>query len=86
MFGTDHEDDIDLLLLKRAENGQLESDDASLLPAAIRVVNKVLMKSLGMGTSIDEGKPLTSYGIDSLASVELRNWVRAELEQAGEQT
>jgi hypothetical protein len=28
---------------------------------------------------MEPGKPLTSYGIDSLAAVELRNWMRMEL-------
>lgn len=75
----DSESDIDLALLKRAQSGKFKDDDSTLLPAAVKVVNKVLMKSLGMDTPLDEARPLTSYGIDSLASVELRNWVRTEL-------
>jgi len=28
---------------------------------------------------VEPGKPLTSYGLDSLAAVEFRNWLRLEM-------
>ena len=37
------------------------------------------MHSLGISESLDQTRPLADYGVDSLVSVELRNWVLAEL-------
>ncbi|KAH8703520.1 hypothetical protein BGW36DRAFT_393834 [Talaromyces proteolyticus] len=76
---TGSNNDADLVLLKRARNIQQKNVHSLLFPATVNVVNKVLMKSLGMTTPLDEARPLTSYGVDSLASVELRNWLRTEL-------
>jgi hypothetical protein len=45
----------------------------------VEVVNAVLMRSLGLKTSLEVSRPLASYGIDFLVAVELRNWTRSEL-------
>ena len=66
-----------LTMLKSAATGDL--DHATLLAAAIELVNAVLMRSLGINESLEPTRPLANYGVDSLVSVELRNWVRAEL-------
>lgn len=56
-----------------------EVDYAALLASAVEAVNAVLMRSLGMKEPLEVGRPLASYGIDSLVAVELRNWARSEL-------
>ena len=66
-----------LAMLKNAAKGDL--DHPTLLAVAIELVNTVLMRSLGVSESLDPTRPLANYGVDSLVSVELRNWVRAEL-------
>ena len=66
-----------LTMLKNAAKSDL--DHPTLLAAAIELVNAVLMRSLGVSESLEPTRPLANYGVDSLVSVELRNWVRAEL-------
>ena len=66
-----------LTMLKNAAKGDL--GHPTLLAAAIEVVNAALMRSLGVSESLDPIRPLANYGVDSLVSVELRNWARAEL-------
>ncbi|KAI1158376.1 KR domain-containing protein [Nemania serpens] len=47
--------------------------------AAINAVNKQMVVTLRLPEPMEPGKPLTSYGMDSLAAVEFRNWARSEL-------
>ena len=55
------------------------ADAASILAAAVDVVNARFVTILRLGEPMEPAKPLSSYGLDSLAAVELRNWVRVEL-------
>lgn len=64
-------------MLKKAGKGEV--DQSTLLAAAMELVNAVLMRSLGVNESLETTRPLANYGVDSLVSVELKNWVRAEL-------
>ncbi|KAJ5809731.1 polyketide synthase [Penicillium pulvis] len=66
-----------LLLLKK---GSSDTDHAILLAAAVELVNPVLMRSLGIGEPLDPTRPLSNYGVDSLVAVELKNWIRQQLE------
>lgn len=50
-----------------------------LLPEAIKLINKHMVRSLGLAGDVEASKPLNSYGIDSLAAVDLRNWVKTRL-------
>lgn len=43
------------------------------------VVNKCFVRMLRLSEPMDPARPLSVYGIDSLAAVEVRNWVRNEL-------
>jgi aryl carrier-like protein len=45
----------------------------------VDVVNKCVVRMLRLSEPMDPARPLAVYGIDSLAAVEVRNWVRAEL-------
>ena len=54
-------------------------DSGRLLEAAIELGGEKLVKILGMSEPIDQSRPLSSYGIDSLVAVEFRNWARADL-------
>ena len=54
-------------------------DSSTVLTAAIGLVNGHFMKSLGLSEPIEAAKALSGYGIDSLAAVDFRNWVRTEL-------
>lgn len=55
------------------------ADSPSILNTVIDVVNKQFMKTLRLSEPMEPGKPLSSYGLDSLAAVEFRNWVRMDL-------
>ncbi|KAK9445239.1 Beta-ketoacyl synthase [Metarhizium brunneum] len=66
-----------LAILKGASKGVVAQE--TLLAAATELLNTVLMRSLGIDESIDPMRLLANYGVDSLVAVELRNWLRAEL-------
>ncbi|KAL5456401.1 hypothetical protein PMIN06_003908 [Paraphaeosphaeria minitans] len=56
------------------------ADRHALLAATVGVINAHFMKSLGLGEPMEPAKPLTVYGLDSLAAMEFRNWLRKELQ------
>lgn len=64
-----------LLLLLRAES----AERAAKLQAVVDVVNGCFMRVLRLSEPMDAGRPISIYGTDSLAAVEVRNWIRAEL-------
>lgn len=47
-----------------------------LVDEACKMVNRQLVQALGLVADVEESKPLSSYGIDSLAAVDLRNWFK----------
>ncbi|KAI5927101.1 KR domain-containing protein [Camillea tinctor] len=49
-----------------------------LVPDAIKLVNEQIMRMLGLTSDMEESKPLNSYGMDSLAAVDLRNWFKVQ--------
>lgn len=51
-----------------------------LTAEAVKLVNAQIVRILGLSADIEESKPLSSYGIDSLAAVDLRNWCKKTLE------
>ncbi|RFU25348.1 hypothetical protein B7463_g10989, partial [Scytalidium lignicola] len=63
-----------LLLLKSKT-----ADAATQLAATIDIVNKCFVRVLRLPEPMDIGRPISVYGIDSLAAVEVRNWLRGEL-------
>ncbi|KAL5382066.1 hypothetical protein DPSP01_006743 [Paraphaeosphaeria sporulosa] len=64
-----------LFLLLRTES----ADPASRLKALIDVINGCFMRILRLDEPMDPERPISVYGTDSLAAVEVRNWVRTEL-------
>ena len=56
-----------------------QADSSSILDAAINIVNRQFMTTLRLSEPMEPAKPLSSYGLDSLAAVEFRNWARMEL-------
>ena len=54
-------------------------EPSSLLPIAVDIVNKQFVKTLRLSEPMEPAKPLSGYGLDSLAAVEFRNWVWMEL-------
>jgi acyl carrier protein len=64
-------------MLKNAAKGDV--DRATLLAAAMEQVNVALMRSLSVTEPLEPTRPLANYGVDSLITVELRNWARLEL-------
>ncbi|RYP44476.1 hypothetical protein DL768_009047 [Monosporascus sp. mg162] len=64
-----------LLMMFRSE----KSDPAALLAATVDVVNKGFQRILRLSEPMDPARPLAVHGIDSLAAVEVRNWIRTEL-------
>ncbi|KAK7542637.1 putative polyketide synthase [Phyllosticta citribraziliensis] len=74
--GTDAKDkDLQTLLLL-VQSG---ADAASVLEAAVTVVNQLFVRILRLAEPMEPAKPLSSYGLDSLAAVELRNVIRKDL-------
>lgn len=55
------------------------ADQTVLMAAAVDIVTNQFTKMLRLEELMEPGKALTAYGLDSLASVEFRNWVRLEL-------
>ncbi|KAL8658107.1 MAG: hypothetical protein Q9226_001257 [Calogaya cf. arnoldii] len=55
------------------------AEHQTVLDAMIGVINRQFMSVLRLNDAMEPGKPLSSYGLDSLAAVESRNWVRMEL-------
>ena len=43
------------------------------------IINRQVTASLRPSEPMEPAKPLASYGMNSLAAVELRNWIRMEL-------
>ena len=69
------ERDIQAFLLLR----QSAAETRVLVDSAVEIVSKQFVKILRLGSPMELGKPLASYGLDSLSAVEFRNWVRSEL-------
>jgi hypothetical protein len=64
-----------VLLLLRSKT----ADTATQLAATVDIVNKCFVRILRLPEPMDIGRPISVYGIDSLAAVEVRNWLRGEL-------
>jgi len=64
------------LLLAKAKG---TTDPAAVVAAAIEITNKHFTKTLRLAEPIESARPLATYGLDSLAAVEIRNWVRMTL-------
>ncbi|RDA88311.1 hypothetical protein CP532_6585, partial [Ophiocordyceps camponoti-leonardi (nom. inval.)] len=47
--------------------------------AVADVVNRRFVSTLGLDEPLEPARPLSSYGLDSLSAVEIRNWCRAQL-------
>ena len=54
-------------------------DHPTLMVAGVELVNLQFTKILGMSEPVEPGKSLAVYGMDSLAAVDLRNWIRTQL-------
>ena len=50
-----------------------------VLSACVEIVNKQFMATLRLPEPMEPAKSLSSYGLDSLAAVEFRNWARMDL-------
>jgi len=74
--GTGKDKELQALFLLAQSN---DPDRAVLLSAAVTVVGMQLTKQLRLPEAADPARQLLQYGMDSLAAVELRNWVRATL-------
>jgi NADP-dependent 3-hydroxy acid dehydrogenase YdfG/acyl carrier protein len=55
------------------------ADHGSQVSAMVPVANMGLVRIMRLSEEIDENRALSLYGIDSLAAVEVRNWIRSEL-------
>lgn len=66
-----------LLLLARTPASDAATNQ--ILDLCVAVVNRQFQKILRLPEPIEPAKQLNSYGLDSLAAVELRNWIRKDL-------
>ncbi|KAI9720556.1 MAG: Type I Iterative PKS [Chrysothrix sp. TS-e1954] len=73
--GVDTSRDVQALLLLLKS----KSDPSHVLDAAITAVNQQFTRTLALSEPMEPAKPLSSYGLDSLAAVEFRNWTKTEL-------
>ncbi|KAF2129624.1 KR-domain-containing protein [Dothidotthia symphoricarpi CBS 119687] len=64
-------------LLKTIKTG---ADVHVALTLAFDVANKQFMTTLCVDEPLEPARPLSAYGLDSLAVVEFRNWFRVQLE------
>lgn len=71
---TSHASQALLLLLKSG------ADASAILQATVDVVSVQISVILRLTEPMEPRKQLSSYGLDSLSAVELRNWVRRELD------
>ncbi len=55
------------------------AEPAAVLAAMLAVVGAQFVKVLRLGEPMDPSRPLSIYGLDSLAAVEFRNWARVAL-------
>jgi acyl carrier protein len=55
------------------------ADKTALVKVGVEVVAAQLTKVLRLESEIEPAKPLITLGMDSLAAVEVRNWIRLEL-------
>lgn len=55
------------------------ADAAKLTAACVSLAATQFSRILRLETEPEPGRPLVAYGLDSLAAVELRNWVRIKL-------
>lgn len=58
---------------------RFQPDAKSVLNMAIEILNRPLMKILRLSEPLEILRPLSVYGIDSLAAIEFRNFVKLEL-------
>ena len=73
--GNSAEKDVEALLLHHSSG----AGPAAMLDDAVAVVGSKLERTQRLPDPIEAGKSLSSYGLDSLSCIELRNWIRMEL-------
>lgn len=56
-----------------------QAENSAILAATVHIVSRQFTTSLRLGEPMEPAKSLASYGLDSLAAVEFRNWARLEL-------
>ena len=69
------ERDVQALLLMRSSG----AGPAAMLTCAVVAVGSRFERTLRLSDPIEPGKSLSTYRLDSLSAVELRNWIRVEL-------
>lgn len=74
--GADKELSTLLLLARQPATDAITSQ---ILGMCVELVNKQFQKILRLPEPMEPAKQLNSYGLDSLAAVELRNWIRKDL-------
>lgn len=68
----------ELNLMLRSKNAR-SANLPQLVDATVSVVSAYLTRAMRLSEPIEPERSLSAYGIDSLAAVEFRNWLRLEL-------
>lgn len=55
------------------------ADARALTQAAVELLQEQVARLLRLESSLEPGRPLMAYGLDSLSAVELRGWIRSKL-------
>lgn len=79
LAGGDASSEVRNLLALAASSTATNDNKHALLAGTVSVINAHFVKSLGLAEPMEPAKPLTVYGLDSLAAMEFRNWLRKEL-------
>lgn len=69
----------ELNLMLRSKKAKSSNLLPQLIDATVSVVSNYLTRAMRLSEPIEPERSLSAYGIDSLAAVEFRNWLRLEL-------
>lgn len=77
--GGSGDDEADLQALRELLRLGITATEQAQLTAMTEVLTRQLGRMLGLTSAMDPDRPLATYGVDSLAAMEVRNWVRRGL-------
>ncbi|KAI1174465.1 hypothetical protein F4777DRAFT_579896 [Nemania sp. FL0916] len=77
--GKDNGDRATRAFRMMVSSAAADTDKTPIVQAAVTLVAEHITKALCLEAEVEPGKPLATYGLDSLAAAELRGWARTKL-------